>query len=121
MAAIFRDAFDIMPKAKHSAARAAVIAAVVMDHSVLVIRDGRSARFREEFDAAVELAMEEFGGQVKRIYRSHDDMRIIFELGGEVLFASTGSFKEIRGCNFDLILESHARPDRSRPDGAGAD
>ncbi|WP_158170963.1 hypothetical protein [Rhodococcus sp. JT-3] len=108
MTAIYRDVFDLMPKAKHSASRAAVIAAVVMDHRVLVIRAGNSERVREEFDAAVELAEGEFGDHVQRIYRSHTDRRILFEDGGEVLFAPAGSFDGIRGYNFDMILEASA-------------
>lgn len=108
MSAIFKDAFALMPKAKHSSARAAVIAAVVMDHRVLVIHNGDSARVREEFDAAVELAENEFVDHVKRICRSYADTRIIFGHGGEVLFASTRTLDRIRGCTFDMILEANA-------------
>lgn len=107
MAAIFRDAFDIMPKAKHSAARAAVIAAVVMDHSVLVIRDAPANRVREEFEAAVALAEQEFPSHIERICRAYGEQCITFDRGGEVLFATAG-FTQIRGRNFDMILEAHA-------------
>ncbi|WP_141484775.1 hypothetical protein [Rhodococcus sp. WS3] len=98
----------LIPKARYSAARAAVIAAVVMDNRVLVMHDGDSARVRGEFDAAVELAEKKFGDHVKRIYRSYADTRITFERGGEVLFASAGALNRIRECNFDMILEAHA-------------
>lgn len=108
MAAIFRDAFDIMPKAKHSAARAAVIAAVVMDHSVLVVRAGGNARIREEFDAAVALAEAEFPSHIEKIYRAYGEQRITFDRGGEVLFASDGINGVILGRTFDMILEAKA-------------
>lgn len=97
-----------MLKVRNSAARAAVIAAVVMDHRVLLIHDGDSARCREEFDAAVELAKHKFGDHIKRIHRSYADTRIIFERGGEVLFASMRTLDRIRGYNFDMVLEASA-------------
>lgn len=107
MTANVRDLVALMPRAKHSAARAAVIAAVVMDHRVLVVHDGDSVRVND-FDAAVELSEKEFGDHVTHIRRSYTDTRIIFEGGGEVLFVPARSFSRIRGYSFDMVLEANA-------------
>ncbi|MGR6579281.1 hypothetical protein ACT89R_01750 [Rhodococcus qingshengii] len=102
---IDREILAAVPQAMHSAARAAVIAAVVMNCRIVVVcRDFHYVK--PELDAAIKFAEEKFDGLIERIRRANGEQCLTFYGGGEVRFASLGALNNLGGCSPDMILEA---------------
>lgn len=94
-----------MPNVRHSAGRAALLSAVLMDYRTLVVCN--HGQLRTEFEAAIALLETKFPGRIDRICRAYGNQEITLRGGGEVRFVSPTTSRGLGGAQWNLVLEAN--------------